>query len=174
MSDGSIEVSFDNRLGEHLAAERLYYRSTVLWKLDRVVAVLLVAVGAWLVWAVGWRWWAVVFFLLGAVEWFNALSVRPLQIILWFKRNPKFQETYRLTFDDAGVRFRTATIDARLKWDHYSRVLEGDSMWLLVYGARLYSVIPKRAFESAADRGRFGKLVAAKIGHGRASEAGRG
>ena len=33
-----VAVEFDNRLADHLAAERLYYRSTFLWKMDKVVA----------------------------------------------------------------------------------------------------------------------------------------
>jgi hypothetical protein len=36
-------------------------------------------------------------------------------------------------------------------------------MWLLIYGKRMYSVVPKRAFASDADMTRFRSLVAQHI-----------
>ena len=164
-----IELTFENQLADHLAAERLYYRSTLFWKLDKVVAVLLVSIGAYLVWQAGPRWWTVVWFPLALAEWFNLLSVRPLQVIYWFKHNPKFRETYHLTLDRTGIHFRTASIDSRLKWDLFTRVLENGGLCLLVYGSRMYSVIPKRAFKSQEDLSSFQSLVQESIGAGRGS-----
>src|SRR5262249_33673529 len=146
MEGESITFSFDNALGDHLAAERLYYKSTVFAKVDKVVAAALFVVGAFSTWAVGARWWTLVFFPMAVLEWFNLLSIRPLVIRHWFKRNPKFSETYHLTLNREGIHFRTKSIDSRISWDHYTKVLEDDRLWLLVYGTRMYSVIPKRVF----------------------------
>jgi hypothetical protein len=164
-----IELTFDNQLVDHLAAERLYYRSTLFWKLDKVVAVVLVSLGVFLIWQVGPRWWTLVWLPLALAEWFNLLSFRPLQIIFWFKQNPKFRETYHLTLDQAGIHFRTDSIVSVIKWDHYTRVLENERLCLLLYGARMYTVIPKRVFKSPDEVRNFQSLVSESIGTGHAS-----
>ena len=97
------------------------------------------------------------------MEWFDLLSLRTLQIRLWFKREPKFREEYRLTFAPEQIRFQTASIDSTLQWSHYGRVLEGTSVFLLIYGKGLYTVIPKRSFTSEAHLEAFRTLVKEKI-----------
>jgi len=163
MEDQTVSVSFDNDLAEHLAAERLYYKSTVLAKVDKVVAVILLLVGLFSTWGAGVHWWTLIFFPLAVLEWFNLLSIRPLVIRRWFKHNPKFSETYHLELDRNGIHFRTKSIDSRVTWDHYSKVLEDDRLWLLVYGTRMYSIIPKRALKSNDEVARFRSLVAQSI-----------
>lgn len=160
----TLELTFDNRLADHLAAERLYYKSTIHWKIDRVVAVLLFALGGWLTRGAGLHWWTLMWFPLALAEWFNLLSIRPLQIVFWFRRNPKFLETYHLTFGSEGIRFRTATIDSLIQWAFYTRMLEDRRLCLLVYGSHMYTVVPKRAFESEAGASAFRALVAANVG----------
>ena len=91
------------------------------------------------------------------------LSIRPLVIRRWFKQNPKFRETYHLVLDQAGMHFRTKSIDSHITWDHFTKVLEDDRMWLLVYGTRMYSVIPKRVLKGDADVARFKALVGQNI-----------
>src|SRR5438128_1277906 len=107
MEDTSINLTFDNVVADHVAAERLYYKSTIFAKVDKIVAAILVVVGIFSSWGAGPHWWTLVFFPLAVLEWFNLLSIRPLMIRLWFKRNPKFSETYHLLLNRAGVHFRT-------------------------------------------------------------------
>lgn len=159
-----LELTFDNVLSEHLAAERLYYRTTIFWTLDKIAGAMLVGLGAYLIHMVGLVWWSIIWIPLGVLEAFNLLSLRPVQVRLWFKHNPKFRETYHLSIDEPGIHFRTSSIDSQLKWDHYSRLLENERLCLLIYGSRMYTVIPKRAFRSTADLEAFKSLVRRKIG----------
>ena len=154
-----VVVEFDNRMADHLAAERLYYRSTILWKVDKVVALLLAAGGVFLVANVGFRWWTVIWFPVAVLEWFNLLSLRPFQIRLFFSRNPKFLERYHLAFSESGIEFKTASLESKLAWTHYTRVLEDRDVVLLIYGNRMYTVIPRRAFANEAEHARFMALV---------------
>jgi hypothetical protein len=165
-ADDTIELSFDNVLADHLAADRLYYRSTLFWKIDKVVAVLILAVGIMSVWFAGPYWWTLIWFPVGVMEWFNLISLRPFQIRYWFKHNPKFRETYHLTLDRNGIHFQTKSIDARLTWGHYTRILENDDLFLLVYGTRMYTVIPKRVFRSATELAKFRSIVHTYVGSG--------
>ncbi len=164
MENETVSISFDNVLDDHLAAERLYYKSTVLSKVDKVVAAILLLLGVFSILGAGVRWWTLLFFPFAFLEWFNLLSLRPLGIRIWFKKNPKFNETYNIELDQNGIHFRTKSIDSRLTWDHYTRVLEDERLWLLVYGTRMYSVIPKRAFKSNEEVARFRRLIDKNIG----------
>lgn len=166
MSADPITIEFDNELAEHLAADRLHYRSTLWWKVDKVVAVALAAFASYATVTVGPRWWTLIFFALAVVEWFNLLSPRPLQIRFYFKRNPKFSERYRLAFSEDGIDFKTPSLDSRIAWTHYTRVLESDALVLLMYGTRMYSVIPKRAFSDDKQRDRFLELARRHVGSG--------
>jgi len=159
----AISLNFDNVVGDHLAAERLYYKSTVVAKVDKVVAAILALVGVFSTWAAGTFWWTLIFLPLAILEWLNLLSIRPFVIRRWFKHNPKFTETYHLVLDRSGIQFRTKSIDSRITWEHYTKVLEDDRLWLLVYGRRMYSVIPKRAFKDDNEMDRFRSLVAQNI-----------
>jgi len=163
IEEGAISISFDNVLAEHLAAERLYYKSTTLAKVDKVVAAILLLVGVLSTFGAGVQWWTLVFLPVGVLEWFNLLTIRPLVNRYAFRRNPKFSETYHLKFDRTGMQFRTNSIDSHITWDDFTKVLEDDQLWLLVYGARMYSVIPKRAFKSDDEATRFRSLVTERI-----------
>jgi hypothetical protein len=83
-------------------------------------------VGVFAAWSAGPRWWTLMFFPFAVLEWFNLLSIRPLMIRWWFKHNPKFSETYHRTLDRTGILFRTHSIDSRITWEHYTKVLEDD------------------------------------------------
>jgi hypothetical protein len=164
MNELSVALSFDPLLFDYLAAERLYYASTRWPLVDRIVAAALFVLGAVLVWAVGLRWWSLVWFPLAVLEWLNAWSLRPLQVWFSFKANPKFRERYQLVFSDSCVQFKTGSIDSELSWSFYSNVLEDDSLFLLVYGRHAYTVIPKRAFLDSEELSRFRELLARSLG----------
>lgn len=159
-----IAIRYDNELSEHLDAARLYYAGTRLARVDKIVAVLLVGFGAFLVHAAGVQWWTLIWFPLAVLEWFNVLSLQPLQIRYTYRTNPKFRETYEVEFSDSGIRFKTENIDSTIAWDHYSQLLENERVFLLVYGRHMYSVIPKRAFSSQGDMAEFREMVGRHIG----------
>jgi len=95
-------------------------------------------------------WWAVPCFLFGLLEAFNLLPAAVLRALIEFRTNPKFRETYELTLEREGLHFRTPTIDSNIKWTHYSQVLETPKALILVYGRRMFTVLPKRAFSDQA------------------------
>lgn len=163
MSD-PIFVEFENTLSDHLAAERLFYKSTFWAKGDKVVAVLLVIGGLLLlVFSVQLWWLSIAFFFIAAAEWFHMLSPSALRTRFFFKRNPKFLEKYNLSFSDSGIHFKTASIDSDIAWTHYSRWIEDDYVFLMIYGSRMYSVIPKRAFSDPEVIAAFRSLISRHI-----------
>ena len=120
------------------------------WKIARyVVASALFACGGFLVVSAG-LWWGAVFVLVGLLEAFNLLPAAVIRAMIEYRTNPKFREEFQLTLTPEGLHFRTPTIDSRLKWTLYSDFFETSRAFILVYGKRMYTVIPKRALNNDA------------------------
>ena len=78
---------------------------------------------------------------------------------LIFRREPKFRDDYSLTFSPEGIHFRTALFDSQLQWSMYSRALVDAHSYVLYYGSRQFTVIPKRVFQSAEQQQAFEQLL---------------
>ena len=133
------------------------------WSMARyVVAIALIGCGSLLILGAG-QWWGLVFVLFGVLEWFNFLPAAVLRAVLEFRANPKYREEYRLTLTPETLGFRTDTIDSTVKWTHYSRVVETDKAFILVYGKGMYTVIPKRALANDAQCHELRSLLSSVI-----------
>jgi YcxB-like protein len=154
-----LSISFTNELKDHIEAQRVLYSRGVMAKLDKVVAALLFGFGICCLVFVGLRWWTIIWFPLAAAEWFDLLSLSRWRTKIEFQRNPKFREKYHLTFSRENIHFKTASFDSTLQWTHYERVIESPDLFLLIYGKGLYTLIPKRCFNSNEDIDAFRALV---------------
>ena len=154
-----ISISFINELKDHIEAQRVLYNESILAKLDKVVAVLIFGFGVYCVVFIGLRWWTIIWFPLAVAEWFDLFSLNRWRAKIWFQRNPKFREEYHLTFSHENIHFKTASLDSTLQWTHYERVIESPDLFLLMYGKGLYTLIPKRCFNSNEEINAFRALV---------------
>jgi len=80
-----------------------------------------------------------------------------------FKSYAKFQEEYSLAFSVDGISFKTSTVGSELKWDIYLEAWECHDFYFLIQASRTYTLIPKRAFASAAEMKDFEYLIASKM-----------
>ena len=168
MQTTPVTVRFKPGFSDYLHASRLYERTTFFWRADRWVAVLLLGYGAWLSYVVGVRWWTVIWLILAPLEWFHLLPLHPLQVAIYFAMNRRLLEkSWDMTVDDKGMRLQTAGIDSRLDWSAFCQVLEGNRVFILVYGGRSYVTIPKRAFASPAELETFRVVIRDKISDAR-------
>jgi len=134
------------------------------WKAARyIVATALIAYGIYLVVSSG-LWWGTLFVLVGLLEAFNFLPSATLRAVIEFRTNPKFQEEYRLTLTTESLHFRTATIDSTLKWTMYTGFIETSRAFILVYGKRMYTIIPKRALDNDTKIHEIRELLSNVIG----------
>lgn len=78
---------------------------------------------------------------------------------LAFRSEAKFRDDYSLTFSQDGIHFRTAHIDSQLQWNLYSRALIDEHSYVLYYGSRQFTVIPKRVFQSSEQQQIFEQLL---------------
>src|SRR5258706_8932494 len=156
----TIHLSFRYAKSDIVRAMRSHYASVMCPRLDMVMAVVLAVVGAYLWRSPGSHWSGVfavgasvifVFFL------FAAFVIGPP---LAFRLEPKYRDDYSLIFSPEGIHFRTVHIDSQLQWSLYSRALVDAYSYILYYGSRTFSVIPKRVFENSEQQRAFEELLA--------------
>jgi hypothetical protein len=82
---------------------------------------------------------------------------------LAFRREPKFRDDYSLTFSPEGIHFRTAHIDSQLQWSMYSRALIDAHSYMLYYGSRQFTIIPRRVFQSGEQQQAFEQLLSQHV-----------
>ena len=155
----AIRLEFEHILADHLHANRVYRQHSFFGRMDKIVALLLFAYSIMLTVSGGVGWWTVVLPILALLEWYDLLSISPLQVYVAFKCNPNFKEKYSLEFSDEEIAFKTGSIDSRIKWTHYNKTLESNKVFILIYGRNMYTVIPKSAFGSRDDIEKFRLMI---------------
>ena len=128
-----------------------------------IVTVVIAGIGAYLWRSPDSHWLGVACVLISVG--FALVLVAAFAIIppLAFRREPKFRDDYSLTFSHEGIHFRTAHIDSQLQWSLYSRALIVAHSYLLYYGTRQFTVIPKRVIESAEQQQAFEQLLSTHV-----------
>jgi len=154
-----VQISFRYLESDYVRALRAHYASRLRLRLDIVFVAVLAAIGIYLWQLPSSRWLgiacvgiAALFSLMLAV----AFTVIPLLV---FRREPKFRDEYSLAFSSEGIHFRTAHIDSRLQWSMYSNALVDAHSYVLYYGSRQFTVIPKRVFQSSEQQQAFEQLL---------------
>lgn len=157
--NSTISLTFRYAERDYVRALRAHYASRLRLRFDIVVAVVLACIGAYL-WRSPSLHWLGLACVVVAVA-FGLILVVAFSVIppLAFRREPKFHDEYSLTFSPEGIHFCTAHIDSQLQWSMYSRALIDAHSYLLYYGSRQFTVIPKRVFQSAEQRQAFEQLL---------------
>lgn len=154
----TVQLRFKYSEQEYTAAVRAYMLHTpeVLIRVGVFLSLLSFGIFMFFVSAMGvpasLLWAAATFLAVGAALFFGAPKRR-------FRAEPKFRDEYFLEFSDEGIHLHTANIDSKVNWGLYTRFLEDENYYLLVYGKYMMSVIPKRAFTDARQEARFRELL---------------
>ena len=161
--NSTVNLSFRYLESDYVRAVRAHCGSRARLGVSVAWGVVLAACGLYLWRSPGWHWLGLGF-LIGSVIWalilFAALTIIPS---LNFRREPKFRDEYSLTFSPDGIHFCTAHVDSQLQWSMYSRALVDAHSYMLYYGSRQFTVIPRRVFQSAEQQQSFEQLLTQHI-----------
>jgi hypothetical protein len=155
----TVSLLFRYAESDYVRALRAHYSSRLRVRLDIVAAVVVAMLGVYSWRSPDYHWlsvvclvasFALVFILFGAF-----FVIPPFA----FRSEPKFRDDYSLTFSPEGIHFRTAHIDSKLQWSMYSRALIDEHSYVLYYGSRQFTVIPKRVFQNAEQQQLFEELL---------------
>jgi len=159
-----VEVSFRYQPGEYARALRRVQARKLRVVFDVLAAGLVLVIGAYFWATAGFSVWVGLFFgsgaLLLAVLGFGILALPTLME----RTQPKLREPYQLSFSEAGIHFRTTSIDSRLSWSLYSSWRDDPDYLYLFHGKRDVTVLPCRALASAEDHAALRQLVARHVG----------
>lgn len=159
-----MTITYQPAFGDLLHAARAWEKDN--WNLvNKIVAILLFICGISCIYF-GLYLWAPVFVALGTVEMFNLFPSSIIRAFLEWSSNPKFKEQYVLTLTPEDLHFERATINSTLKWTHYSRFFETEKAFMLVYGKRMYTIIPKRALSNLQQTDELGTLLSSVLEKG--------
>ena len=158
-----VQLRFSHTENEYLSAMRFYMfhstetlvRLVVVYVLVSVAMLLLNALLDFLL-----PLWLIVPLIVGTgVAWFYTYLVDlPRR---YFRGDPKFRAEYDLTFTDAGIQFNTPDINSSIAWSLYTRVIENDRFYIMIYGKNIpsLSIIPKRAFPTSKEEILFRQML---------------
>jgi hypothetical protein len=161
--NASVHLRFTHTEQEYLDAVRLYVwhakellvRLILMFVLFAIVVVLLPGLlGLPLP-----LWATAAFIFLAGLGWFHGYIVDVPR--RRFRGDPKYRDEYDLIFSDAGMEFKTANVSASLRWSLYTRVIENDRFYIMIYGRDIHSlsILPKRAFRDSEQEKTFRKLL---------------
>ena len=156
MDNSPVSLSFRYLEGDYVRALRADYADRLRLRLDIGVVVVVGAAGFYL-----WPSLSGKVFLVVSIA-FAAMLLAAFFVIppLIFRREPKFRDEYSLTFSPEGIHFQTVHINSQLTWDIYTRALVDAHSYILYYGPRTISVIPKRVFQNNQQQEAFDQLLA--------------
>jgi hypothetical protein len=155
----TVNLSFRYAESDYVRALRAHYSSRLKVRLDIVVSIVACLLGVYFWRSPDYHWLGVICVVASMVlllMLFGAFFVIPP---LAFRTEAKFRDDYSLTFSPNGIHFRTAHIDSQLQWSMYSRALIDARSYVLYYGSRQFTVIPKRVFQDAEQQRVFEQLL---------------
>ena len=161
--NSTIHLSFRYAESDYVRAMRAHYASRLRLRLDIPVTVVVLGIGVYLLRSADQYWLGVALIVVAAA--FALLLVAVFTVIprLAFRREPKLRDEYSLTFSPEAIHFRTEHIDSQLEWSLYSRAMIDAHSYVLYYGARQFTVIPKRVFQSPDQQEAFETLLTQQI-----------
>ena len=155
----TINLTFRYLELDYVRALRAHYSSRLRVRFDIAAAIVAALLGAYSWRSPEYHWLSVVCVTASAafvLMLFAAFIVVPPMA---FRSQAKFRDDYSLTFSHDGIHFRTAHIDSQLQWSLYSKALIDAHSYVLYYGSRQFTVIPKRVFQSTDQQQRFELLL---------------
>jgi hypothetical protein len=159
VTNSSVSLSFRYVESDYVRALRADYADRLRLWLDICVIVVVGAAGIYL-----WPSLSGKVFL-GVSVAFAAMLLAAFFVIppLIFRRQPQFRDDYSLTFSPEGIHFQTVHINSKLTWGLYSRAMVDAHSYMLYYGSRTFTVIPKRVFQNNQQQDAFDELLAEHI-----------
>jgi hypothetical protein len=82
---------------------------------------------------------------------------------LAYRKRDKLKQPYHLQFSEEAIEFSTRSIESRLQWHLYGRVIIDRHSYLLYHGKDEFTIVPQRVFVNPEDRQTFERLLDRKV-----------
>jgi hypothetical protein len=162
MPAAPLELTFRYLPGEYLSGIRAHQFPRYRVLTDFGVSALVLGVGVATFVGSEEFWLGAILIILALVVptvYLVSLMVTPLML----GDSAKLEQEYRLTLSDAGIHFRTESIDSRIAWSLYKRARRTANFYLLYYGRNQYTVIPRRVFADGSQAQALEELLRGQL-----------
>jgi len=161
--ESEIRLKFCYSEKDYVRAVRSHYKSRLRLKLDIFVILFTLAVGIYSLRSLGSHLFGIGLIALSCILAAMLSAAFGVVPYVLFRTQKKLHDEYGLVFSSQGIHFRTADIDSRLQWNLYNEALIDRYSYVLYYGHRQFTVIPKRVFQDLQQLRAFDKLLEEKI-----------
>lgn len=163
MNNSIVNISFRYLESDFVRATRAHIAVRMRIWLDIIAVVLGLVVAVYLWPSADWHWLSITLLsIFGIFGLFLAAAFTVIPMMV-FRRELKVRDEYVLTFSQDGIHFKTAHIDSHLQWSLYSWALIDSYSYVLYYGVRSFTVIPKRVFQSVEQQTAFAQLLTENV-----------
>lgn len=156
----TVRLIFKYTQNEYVKAERQYLTaSKIIRRYDIIIAAFLFLIALNYLYFSSFSTFSIIALIL-------VLTVTTLGILVYFfipiykfKQTAKYHDEYTLIFSKDMIKFQTPSIQSELKWDNYSEIWENGDFYFLIQAPRIYTLIPKRAFQNETQKQLFHEMA---------------
>ena len=154
-----VSVRFVNSEADYVEASIACSYGSRRAGFDLIIEILALIAGIifWGVLGFSWIWMVLIFgSMVGLIIRILGYYVCPK---IRYRSEPKYKDEYLLEFDEGGIRFNTDSIESKLDWSLYNKMIETGNLYILIYGKYNFSIIPKKALLTEHDKMEFDMLI---------------
>lgn len=147
----SVSATFTYQRDEYIRAVRHHYKTILHLRRDTIAAIGCIVLGLYLVAIakLNWLGWLVILISVALLAMMGyTLFLLPTLV---YRGQPKLKDSYSLRFSEDGIDFKTQQIDSTLQWSLYHTWRITPEFYILYYGKREFTIIPRRVFSPADD-----------------------
>jgi hypothetical protein len=134
-------------LADYTKAQLAHVRRSVGYYFLLILGCSAVLFGSYQAYAVDF-WQGFIVQLVG-LFWLSFIPTRRLWLRRDFRKHPNFSTPQLLTLKEEGLYGTSAVGEGTAKWAAFTKLRETPHLFMLYMGARMFRVIPKRAFSSS-------------------------
>jgi hypothetical protein len=143
-----MEIQFQCNFADYREALRFLVKRTVGYQVLLALGVVSVLLGTLVAYKVDY--WRGFFLQLGGIFWLSwFVIIQPLWVRRDFHKHPNFSVPQVVTLNDEGFHSVSDIAQGTAKWTAFTKFHETQNFFMLLMGARLFRVIPKRALSAA-------------------------
>jgi hypothetical protein len=153
-----MNIEYIPKVDEYLEAYTLYDSKTTQRKIDKIFALIIFILGIFLIlisiidgFTTSNIIFSILFIIFGIFSFFGIFDLSKIIVKIQFKNNMKLKHLQKVRFTENGIEYETEGIKSNIDWNFYKEYYEGKDIFLLVYGKKQYSVIPKYVFKDELD-----------------------
>jgi hypothetical protein len=163
-----IHLSFTHNRAEYICALRRYflkYNYGLYVRIDAALAFIFIVIGSYLAYSQGFGAISLIFLIPASILLLILAYAYFMLPKLIYASEPNLHHKYDLDFSDSGIAFRTKGIYSSLEWSIYKEWIVDKEFYILFYGLKRLTIIPRRAFLNSEDDNLFRELLLRHIGN---------